>query len=442
MAVAGLLLLAGCGGGTDSGDEPGGGKSTGGAKPGAGQELKVKLRVPDAFDGTRGWQDSLTWLPDDATSRPFAAAPGSGLFALVKKRGDAYVLEVRDVATGALRFAGKPWRAPEPLEPYGSRAAETAGVEAVEQDGKEYFALWAHGLAGKDALSKGKEVVALALYPADTTGTSAAPAHTAAVPTEKYSGNARVRDGGAGLLVTSDDADGGTSVDAATGRTEAYPGTLKLPETCEAIACVGADVRTLTGKGPVIAMETGGFGVPGVWNNSRFVPPGAAHGDYEEFHARAVTAVPGHVIASWAGEDDGKMWAVHNADTGAVEATVTCEEGPTDDGPSALSPDGRYLAAGPLAYDLRSGKGYCFAGSAEDRAITLVSVGDDGLAYGMAEGDEPDTAGATVAVPLDTGTPKALPEGVELPVLSLPETGVFTPFVDGPGILLSFNQRR
>ncbi|MFI9019163.1 hypothetical protein ACIGZI_34570 [Streptomyces griseus] len=417
----------------------------------------MKLPVPPGFDHARGWQDSLTWVPDGATSRPFAAAPRSGAVALLKKKGDAYVVEVRDEETGALRFAGEPWRAPQPLELYGEEAS-TPGVEIVVQDGVEHLVLWAHGREGEDGLSKGEEVVALAVYALDARGTSAAPARVVSVTYDGGRSAARVRDGGAGALITSERGDESVSVDARSGKVRRYPSTLELAGTCERVGCGGGSkVRAVTEKGPVVAHSSGGFGVPDVWNNSRFVPPGADAEGVEKDRARAVTAQPGHVVASWTAGDGGDgVWAVHAAESGEVEAEARCEEGPSDDSPSSLSPDGRYLTAGPLAFDLKEGKGFCFAETAQRRGVTLLSVGDDGVAYGLAKADpsvggdaspaeSPDagafTAGRAVTIPLSTGKAKALPEGVHPPVLSLGKAGVFTPPADGPGLLFAFYRR-
>ncbi|MFJ9414659.1 hypothetical protein ACIRPT_10895 [Streptomyces sp. NPDC101227] len=452
--VAGLLTLTACGGGA------GGGHGTGAAAPGGNgpQALKVKATVPQAFDNSKGWQDALPWVPEDATGRPFAVAPGAGIVALLKKKGGSYVLEARDEATGALRFSGRPWQPPEPQESAGGRA-ETPGVEAVERDGREYLAVWAHGLDGKDALSKGKEVVAVALYPAGTSGTSAAPARVVKVPVESFSSVARVRDAGAGLLVTTKGGDESVSVDPRTGRTKRYPHSLEVGEpTCGAIGCVSSEVKALTRRGPVLDGSAGGFGIPGVWNSSRAVPPGAKTDDYEKYKSRARLAVSGHLLASWTAKDDegdggdggdgDDIWAVHNAETGKVEASVRCaldsltDQGSGEDYPSALSLNGRYLTAGPLAFDLKKGKGYCFAEGDEQRQILLLSVGDDGQAYGMTQGDAAGTAGAAVAVPLSTGRPKVLPKGTQPPLLSLRTAGAFAPPADGPGVLFAFYRRR
>ncbi|MEV6104078.1 hypothetical protein AB0M28_05080 [Streptomyces sp. NPDC051940] len=444
LTLGALLALTGCGGDSDGGGTAGEAAKEPRTTASAGPALTVRVPVPEGFDRDRGWQDAVTWLPDDATSRPFAAAAHGEVLALLKKQGDAYVLQARDVAGGALLFSGAPWRPPKPLDLY-SGGAETPGVETVVRGGKEYFALWAHGVRGEDGLSKGKEVVAVALYPADTTGESAAPAREADVPVDSGSSEARVRDGGDGLLVTTAKGDS-ASLDVATGAVTAYPTTLELADTCEQIGCVDSTVRALAPEGPVIAQSTGGFGIPGGWESSRFAPPGADTEGFEKYKARAQTSVSGHLVASWTAElgadevSPGTVWSVHAAATGEVEASVRCEEGPTDDSPAALSPDGRYLTAGPLAFDLEKGTGHCFAESDDQRGVTLLSVGDDGTAYGLVETDD-GTAGATVAVPLGTGRAEPLADGVQPPVLSLGEAGVFSPPADGPGVLFTVLRR-
>ncbi|MEK2474217.1 hypothetical protein [Streptomyces noursei] len=407
--------------------------------------MKLKVPVPQAFDSTEGWQEALPWVPEDATGRPYAAASGAGVVALLKKQGSSYILEARDEATGALRFGSKPWHPPKPQEITGKAVVETPGVETVRQDGREYLAVWAQGTDSGDALSKPQQVVEVDIYPVDTSGASASPAHVVQVPVDTYSGVARARDGGAGLLVSTDSGDESVSVDMRTGHLKHYPNTTKLGEpTCGAIACVTSEVKALTARGPVLANSVGGFGVPGVWNSSRVVPHGASTHDYEQYKSTAHFAVSGHLVASWTAADNGDdIWAVHNAETGRVEASTRCS--PSDlsewDTPSALSLNGRYLLAGPLAFDLTSGKGYCFAGSKASRQILLLSADDDGQAYGVAQGDD-TAAGAPVAVSLSTGHPKPLAHGAQPPFLSLRTVGAFSPPADGPGVLFAFLRRQ
>ncbi|MGW1163642.1 hypothetical protein ACWD5Q_28880 [Streptomyces sp. NPDC002513] len=425
----------------------GGGK---GARPkatspgGSQQALKVKVPVPRAFDNTKGWQEALPWVPEDATGRPYATAPGAGIVALLKKQGSSYILEARDEATGALRFGSKPWQPPKPQESTGQAIEETPGVEAVRQDGREYLAVWAQGTDSGDALDKPQQVVEVDIYPVDTSGATAVPAHVVKVTVDRYSGVARARDGGAGLLISTDRGDESVSVDMRTGHLKHYPDTTKLGEpTCGAIGCVTSKVKALTQHGPVLANSVGGFGVPGLWNSSRVVPPGASTHDYAQYESTARFAVSGHLIASWSADSGDDIWAVHNAETGKVEASTRCSvtDLPEWDTPKALSMNGRYLLAGPLAFDLTSGKGYCFAGSGTSRQIQMLSVDDDGQAYGIAQGDD-TAAGAPVSVPMSTGHPAPLPHGQQPPFLSLHGVGAFSPSADGPGVLLVFLRRR
>ncbi|MFI1363281.1 hypothetical protein [Streptomyces griseochromogenes] len=441
-----MVALTACGASGDGGG--GGGKGVGpkATSPGGSQQaLKVNVPVPRAFDNTKGWQEALTWVPERGTGRPYAVAPGAGVVALLQKRGSSYVLEARDETTGVLRFGTKPWQPPKPREVVDRVTEETPGVEAVKQDGREYLAVWARGADSGDALNKPQEVVEVDIYPVDASGATAVPAHVVKVPVEKYSGVARARDGGAGLLVSTEDGDESISVDMRTGHVKHYPITTQLGEpTCGEIACVDSEVKALTSRGPVLANSVGGFGVPGVWNSSRVVPPGASTHDYAQYKSTAHFAVSGHLIASWSAADNGDhIWAVHNTESGKVEASTRCSatDLPEFDTPSALSTNGRYLLAGPLAFDLTSGKGYCFAGSGTSRQIQLLSVDDDGQAYGIAQGDD-TAAGAPVAVSMSTGHPTPLPHGQQPPFLSLRAAGAFSPPADGPGVLFVFLRRR
>ncbi|WP_344630901.1 hypothetical protein [Streptomyces glaucosporus] len=98
--------------------------------------------------------------------------------------------------------------------------------------------------------------------------------------------------------------------------------------------------------------------------------------------------------------------AVHDLKTGKLEVSTPCRV----DEPEApvLSPDSRYAVAGPLDFDLERKKAYCFAETEERKGIRLLSVGDDGTAYGLTGGDR-TTDLAYVTVPLDTGETEALP---------------------------------
>lgn len=106
-----------------------------------------------------------------------------------------------------------------------------------------------------------------------------------------------------------------------------------------------------------------------------------------------VSGVAGaHVVARWQPEaGQGDLWAVHGTATGTVEASVDCplsgargSEAGKANHTVALSGNGHYLVAGPVAFDLTRKKGICLSGDDDTKPILLASVADDGTAYGTA----------------------------------------------------------
>lgn len=221
-AVVAAGLLAACGGG--NGDS--GGTAETGARGKAAAETAtppaVPVNAPKGFDTSKGWQETMPWPPEDAQTPPVSAAPRAGVVAFIQEKDDDYVVEARDELTGALRWSGKRWR---PLGALENEAPPLPNILVVDEDDREYVVLWAHGVEGEDALSKGREVVSLVLYPAGSSGKSVAPARTVTVPAPAGSrfSDVEVHDGGAGLLVRWNSLDRyATAVDVATGRFETY----------------------------------------------------------------------------------------------------------------------------------------------------------------------------------------------------------------------------
>ncbi|MFP8963778.1 hypothetical protein ACLIYP_24985 [Streptomyces nanhaiensis] len=452
VAVVAAGMLAACGGSGDEGGA-GGAESAGGlGKPpaGAGKPLKTPVRAPEGFDTSKGWQETLTWLPEGALTAPVDAAPEAGVVAFLQRDGEAYTVEARDAVTGALRWKGEPWEPPAAEDGGGlsARAPQVPHLLVVRGKGREYVVVWAHGLRGEDALSKGERVVSLALYPADSSGKEAAPARTVTVPADTRSGDVEVRDGGGGLLVRWKDLGWNAAVvDVSTGRFETYPADQKLPVYCQKVGCGNGEVGALSPNGPVVALSTLGFGVPGGWQASDAVPPGVDTEEYERYRdGRMWTTVGDHVLSSWNAEDDplGRpVWAVHDLSTGKLEMSALChttERSAAAPPRTALSPNGRYAVTGALALDFERGEAHCFGETDERKGVRLLSVGDDGTAYGHTGGGGA-TESAPVAVSLATGEAEALPRDTEIPFLSLPEAGGFSPAADGGGLLFVFHPR-
>lgn len=447
VAAAGVMA-AGCSDEAGSPVQPranaGGADS---AEPGEGsaQELKIEMSTPKAFDNTKGWQASLTWLPEKAEATPIDVAPGAGVVVMLQKEDDRYVLEARDESTGDLRWSGQPWEAPEPTN-VDALSGGVPRVRVVEDNGREHVVLWAPGSRQKDDLSKPKRVVSLVIYPAYGSGRSVEPSHSLDIPTKGAVLDEKVYDGGAGLLVSwsgGESSGSGVSVDLESGDTERYGYDLELPSCAKAKNCDSNKVVALSSRGPVVSPYKGGFGVPNAWSSDQVVPPGAKVDGRDKYRNGRVNAVASdYLVTSWIQPDDADhIIAVHDVETGELRASVKCSKSSIssdDDEPRVtLSPNDRYLVAGNMAFDLEDGVGRCFAENDEQRAITLASVGDDGIAYGIVDQDDPrrGESATAVAVPVATGKPKVLPERTDVPVFSLSKSGGFVPFADGQGLL-------
>ncbi|MFI2761116.1 hypothetical protein ACH5A3_19950 [Streptomyces echinatus] len=410
VAVVAVGTLAACGGGS-GGDKPSGG----GQKPSVHTSAPaptLKLDVPAGYDTSHGWQ-----LSGDRIGT-YAVLPKAGAIATMTSEGTGYRVTVRDAVTGEVRWTGKPFR----------DLAEGAapGVYVVAAGGKEYLVTWSQGEKGEDALSKAKQVYAVDVYTADGSGDAVAPAHHVEVPATDY-GTGRVTDGGERLLIPVTDK-GMVALDVATGRTTRYDtDSLKAPG-CSSCA-YGNEIAALTDRDPVVLNEgAGAFGVPGSWDDDRIAPAGA-----DPATGMVWPGTGGHLIARWEQKNDSSqnVWAVLDGRTGQVQASALCAKpfiGSAEAPDSALSPNGRYLVSDHLAFDLESKKGYCFEETDDTKPLSFDAVTDDGTAYGtsLTKGKSLTGSTAPVELPLASGTPKALPEGQEVPVADLAGVGVFT----------------
>lgn len=241
----------------------------------------AKLSVPSAYDSTKGWEETLNWVPRPTNSIPVTVAPHSGIVAYMTVASNGYTVHARDASTGATRWTSRAWQSPLAMQ-YADGAAATEqppeipDLTTVEQGGREYIVAYGHGLDGKDDLHHGTEVVRAAVYPADGSGDATAPLHEVSVPVNDGDKDLKVRDGGAGLLITW--GEGMTnhtysaSMDMATGRSRSFGSTDELMPECATMGCYGSKVMALTGSGPVVDMSAGGFGVPRVWSSGNVTP--------------------------------------------------------------------------------------------------------------------------------------------------------------------------
>ncbi|ROQ72981.1 hypothetical protein OG322_35335 [Streptomyces sp. NBC_01260] len=455
-AVAGALMLTVLTGCSGSASDAGSSKD-GGPGPLDRSEPLVKLSVPSAYDAAKGWDEKLAWVPGSVTTLPVTTVPGTQTVAVMQVASNGYTVTARSGSSDKAAWRSAPWNPPTPVEgaqgdSTTGEAAEIPDVMGFEQDGQRYIVAYAHGMRGKDDLHEGVEVVRLALYPADASGSSVKPVREIDVPVSAGPGKIRVQAAGGRLLVAWGESGAfprtSAAVDAATGKTTVYEDANKLLPQCEqAAACNSSRVMAATPEGPLVGMGGGGFGIPGKWFSDSIRPKqvNATTGIVDSWNGTVYAAARGHVLAGWNtggryGRDDDAVWSVHDLRTGTLTAQVVCdydipdETSSSRDFPVVTSPDGRYLAAGPLAFDLQSKRGICLQGDGNRKTIVLASIRDDGTAYGAVRDDSIGSDTEPVPAQLNlrtvTGDPKVLSVGTEVPYLTTP---------DGSGLFITRN---
>lgn len=94
--VLSITLVAGCGG-TDGPDGKG--------KTGAFGELDTgkplaKLSVPAQYDGAKGWDETLAWVPESVGTLPVTVVPHTGAVAMMYASSDGYTVQAKAAAGG------------------------------------------------------------------------------------------------------------------------------------------------------------------------------------------------------------------------------------------------------------------------------------------------------------------------------------------------------
>ncbi|MFE2326514.1 hypothetical protein ACFXD5_21720 [Streptomyces sp. NPDC059385] len=454
--VLAVALLAGCAGGNGGSRDQ---NKNGFDQPNQQTKPLAKLNVPSAYDPAKGWDATLNWVPDVVRSIPVTAAPRAGVIAMMRVASDGYTVEARAADTGEGRWISAPWNPPTQVEGAAGDAesgkwGEIPDVLVVEQDGREFVLAYAHGMRGKDSLHEGTEVVRIAVYAADAAGTSVKPLREIDVPVSADPGEVRVNPTGGRILVAWGGSepfpDSAAAVDVATGRVDSYEKPDRLLSQCAtAVACASTRVMAATAEGPLVGMGTGGFGIPGRWFSDAVRPDGveAKTGILGSWNGDVYGVAGGHVLAGWSaggtlGAPKDPLWTVHDMRTGQLRASMICAYDVADanegrDYPVIAAPDGQYLAAGPVVFDLRRGKGICLEGDGNRKTIALVSIRDNGTAYGAVQ-DKSAAAGAEAVVAelnltTSTGEPKVLGVGVGVPYF----TGV-----KGSGLFLDRDEEK
>lgn len=417
FALAALLVFAVFGDGGARREAPSA------ERPGASGEPVAapvtRLPVPSGYANDRGWEVA-------GASPQIAVARTAGLVAYLERVSDDE-FRLRTVVAAS----GKPgWRG-EPFQP--ADRTRYPGLLALTRGERQYFVAWSYGKVAGDALTRAAQpIVSLDLYDAlDGTRQRAelpwpdAPTVTAAGPS----------------VVVTDGRARTALVDPVTGAVARVPAaSLGHPKGCAGCRR-STEVLGQTPKGLLVggARE---FWVSGGWFSRDRAPAGA-----DARSGVATALAPRQVLARWHKARGAKrgathdIWAVHDSVSGRVVATAECHKpaiAPGEYPEAVLSPDGRFLVAGNLAFDLARKKGFCFENEDGTQPLTLTTVSDAGLAHGaraarnaadaLAGGGAPVAVDLTEPGPAGTGAAPeatALPANVRLPGVVLPGTALF-----------------
>lgn len=404
IVLALLLLLATCGG---SGSASGSGEKRKKPEPSAEPAKKsaaggpaTRLAVPSAYTNGRGWE-----VTDVSPDYAVAASAGRVGF-LERASATRYRLRTVDATNGKTRWAGDAW---QPL----SDQAYFPRLLAVTKDGREYFVTWSYGKVGEDALTAADMIVALDVYDVESGEQRRVELPWADVPT--------VNGAGPGIVVSDGGAESAV-VDPVTGRvTRVAAADLRYPKGCGECRAQ-TQVRALTEKGLLVSGRRE-FWVRGGWHSRKTAPGGT-----DPASGVPTSVTDGRVLARWQkkagseGAADYDVWAVHDATTGKVLAKAECRKPAIEPGmypQAAVAPEGRYVVAGSLGFDLETGTGHCFEDADGAKRLSLTMVTDTGIAYGTTATRTP------VEADLTTSRPTALPANMHVPQVEVAATALF-----------------
>ncbi|MFE2745865.1 hypothetical protein ACFXKX_16075 [Streptomyces scopuliridis] len=408
IVLALLLLVASCGG-----DKPAKTKDDGAAKKPVTNvaERAPRLSVPGGYDAARGWE-IVDGSPD------FAIAHDTNRVAYLERAGaDRFRLRTLDPETGERGWDGEPWR---PL----FTPDRFPRLLSVTKDDQEYFVTWSYGKLDPDALRPAADsIVSLDIY--NAADGSRLRVETPWVDAPKVSAT------GPAILISDGKATSAV-IDPETGDVvKVPPGSLGYPKGCKECRKL-TEVHGVTAKGLLVSGAKE-FWVRGGWFSRKSAPK-----DTEAASGVPASMASGYILAKWQKKKGAKdartheVWAVHDAANGKVVTQVRCRKpaiNPAEDPRLIASPDGRFLIAGRLAFDLDAKKAYCFEETDGTQPLTLTTVSDDGTAYGAVSARNTADAlaggGNPVMVNLTTATPEALATNVRLPSAEAAGVGLF-----------------
>ncbi|MFJ1746552.1 hypothetical protein ACIOJD_10000 [Streptomyces sp. NPDC088116] len=379
-----------------------------------------RLNVPPAYDTRRGW-DVAAPSPDYAITGTSDGAGRPERIGYLERVGpDRFRLRTLDATTGKRGWSGRPWR---PL----SSPDRFPRLLSVGKDDQEYFVTWSYGKLDTDPLKPPDSVVSLDIYRADDGSRE-----RVMVP---WTDSPTVSGAGPGILISDGKATSAVVDPADAGVVKVPRGSLGYPKGCANCREL-TEVRATTDKGLLVSGAKE-FWVRGSWFSRKSapksteptsgVPASVVHGSGSGF-----------VLAKWQKKKGSKdaatheVWAVHDTSTGKTLAQARCRKpaiAPGDDPRLVASPDGRYLIAGRLAFDLDEKTAYCFEEPDGTDPLTLTTVTDQGVAYGATSARDTTDAlaggGSPLQVDLKTGTPEALAANVRLPNGETAGAGLF-----------------
>ncbi|WP_405391204.1 hypothetical protein OG596_27115 [Streptomyces sp. NBC_01102] len=405
LFLALLLLLATCGSGGGGGDD---GKQRKPAAAAKNSGPATRLTVPSAYTTSLGWE-VVGAGPDYAVSHPAAR-----LAYLVREPEQRYRLRTVDLETGRDGWSGEAWRPPDPLR--------FPKLLTMAREDRQFFVTWAFGKIG-DGPAPLETFVSLDVYDAENGERLRVEVPWSGAPTITATGPD---------IVISDGRANSAVVDPVTGEvSEVAASGVKYPKGCTTCKRL-TEVRGQTAQGLLLSGSRE-FWVRGGWFSRKVAPKGT------DPRSGVPTSVnPGLVLAKWQLAKGAKraatheLWTVHDAAKGKAVVSVECHRPAIAPGrpPQALvSPSGRYLVAGNLAFDLEAKKGFCFEDKAGASLLTLASVTDDGTAYGARNArdaaDALEGGGTPVVMNFTTWGFDPLSPNERLPDVESSDTGVF-----------------